>query len=260
MNKNSIQTSFNYKKLHFLDGLELFEAENDTDFFPFHKHDTFCISIITSGTEIYNTKDNSFIIPANTIGISQENEVHKNTSLNIEGYSYKTLYINKDILSYFNKGKEIINLNRTINNDILFKKLQHLFNNNCSLKNFEKTLQELCFYSTNNVNDFGCKLSTDKIHEHIASDFNLRIETDSLAKMYNMSKYHFTREFKKQTGVTPQNYVTLYKLEQAKKALLSGTISIKEVVYDFGFYDMSHFSKIFKKFYGVSPLAYVKSF
>jgi len=251
-------SSYIYKKLNFFDGIELLDAKNETEYFPFHKHDSYCISLITSGTEVLENRENKFIIPANTISITQANEVHKNYSLFEFGYSYKTLYINPELLTYLNNGEKINNLNRTISNPHLFNTLNRLFeNDNVNARFFEENLKKICFYNDNQPTKKRSKFSIDILENLIEKDFQKIISIEWLANSFHLSKYHFIREFKKQTGITPQAYITLFKLEKAKNDLKYK--SIKETAYDYGFYDLSHFSNTFKKFYGTSPTQYIEA-
>jgi len=49
--------SFDFTRLAILDNIELFSSENEHNYFPFHFHDYYCVSLITSGTELlHNTR------------------------------------------------------------------------------------------------------------------------------------------------------------------------------------------------------------
>lgn len=255
--KNS--TSYIYKKLDFFDGIELLIANNEKEYFPFHKHDSFCVSLITSGTEVLENREEKFIIPTNTISITQANEVHKNYSLSKFGYSYKTLYINPELLSYLNNGKKINYLKRAISDSHLFNVLTSLFEkDNINADFFEKKLKKICSYTEGQPSKKKPKFSTYNLEALIEKDFQKKINIERLADNFHLSKYHFIREFKKQTGITPQAYITLFRLEKAKNSLKHNK-SIKEIAYDYGFYDLSHFSNTFKKFYGTSPTQYLEA-
>lgn len=91
----------------------------------------------------------------------------------------------------------------------------------------------------------------------INRDFTKNIDVDSLAKKFHLSKYHFIRKFRKQTGISPKAYVRLNKIEKAKNDLKQGKKSITDVTYAYGFCHLSHFSNTFKKFYGISPKEYL---
>lgn len=91
----------------------------------------------------------------------------------------------------------------------------------------------------------------DYIEQHIREG----ISVEDLAGEVHMSKYHFLRKFKEQTGVTVHNFVLNKRLIRASEELLLGK-SLTEVWQDCGFADYSSFLRNFKKAFGVSPGKY----
>src|SRR5258708_25557922 len=106
--------SFDFTRLAIMDNIELFSSENEHNYFPFHFHDYYCVSLITNGTELLHNTRQEFIAPAVTISITQANEVHRNYSLSEAEYSNKTIYVNPHLPAYFNKGKKEVQLDRII--------------------------------------------------------------------------------------------------------------------------------------------------
>ena len=73
--------------------------------------------------------------------------------------------------------------------------------------------------------------------------------------MAGLSRYHFLRAFRRETGVTPHAYLTGRRIAAAK-ALLAGDQPLSEVALACGFYDQSHFSRSFKGCTGLTPGQY----
>jgi len=84
------------------------------------------------------------------------------------------------------------------------------------------------------------------------------VSTEWLASKFGMSKFHFIREFKKAKGVTPHTYVMIYRLGKTKQMLLD-KVPLTDVAYQNGFYDQSHFTHSFKRYFGVTPGIYLES-
>jgi AraC-like DNA-binding protein len=80
-----------------------------------------------------------------------------------------------------------------------------------------------------------------------------RITLVELAQKAGMSKYHFSRVFKRYIGMTPIKFVTLRKIEKAKELLKRRDFNVSAVAYQLGFNDVSTFIKQFKKFTGLTP-------
>ena len=91
---------------------------------------------------------------------------------------------------------------------------------------------------------------------HIHGNLNENIDVDTLAEIACMSKDHFIRTFKKQTGDTPNAYITKKKMEAAELLLITNDDTIKNVAMKLGYYDCSYFNKTFKKYSGATPQQY----
>ncbi|GEM_PF-1220473 len=245
-----MKPSFQYKKYDFLDNTELFSSENETSYFPFHFHDSYCISLITTGTELFLTPEKSSYAVAGSISITQANEVHKNSSLDNSGYSYQTCYVSPDVLTYFNQNKKIEGLPGNINDTNLFFAISELFNGKQTDKtDFELVFRKLTQYALKKEDD---KVPSFELLDELASRIPFTpFSLDWLCREFCMSKFHFIRVFKKAKGITPQAYVLIKRLEQAKRLLLRGEES-KEVALLTGFYDVTHLNTAFKRFFGIN--------
>jgi transcriptional regulator GlxA family with amidase domain len=92
-----------------------------------------------------------------------------------------------------------------------------------------------------------------------ARDFLQKNKTQTLriseiAARLHLSSSHFRHVFRKQMGMPPSRYVKLLRLQRAKELLESTFLSVKEVMSEAGFSDLSHFVRDYKSEYGQSPL------
>jgi AraC-like DNA-binding protein len=81
--------------------------------------------------------------------------------------------------------------------------------------------------------------------------FNMSLE--KLGYLTGRSLSTFNRDFKKLFKTTPQKWLTDKRLELAYYQLAEKKKKLTEVYLEVGFEDLSHFSFIFKKKYGISP-------
>jgi len=92
-----------------------------------------------------------------------------------------------------------------------------------------------------------------RVHSYIVEHIGQRISLGDLARTAGVSRYHFARQFRLRTGESPMGYLLRLRVERAKELLaLSGT-RIAEIALTLGFADQSHFTRIFRRFVGVTP-------
>lgn len=91
--------------------------------------------------------------------------------------------------------------------------------------------------------------------ENLENDINL----DLVSNYCNISKTYFSALFKKETGENFNDYVNRIKMEEAHKLIIDYDMKIADASSKVGIYDLSYFSKIFKRYTGISPSKAKKS-
>ena len=95
-----------------------------------------------------------------------------------------------------------------------------------------------------------------KILEFLEQDFSRTIKLNDLCTALKMSPSTLTRFTKRHLGFTPMQYRARRKLERATYYLYMKEMTIKEIAYRLGYCNPFFFSKEFKRFSGLSPIAY----
>lgn len=111
-----------------------------------------------------------------------------------------------------------------------------------------------------NRRETGTRESILKAIDYLNDHYNQKLSNAELLEIANLSPYYFIRLFKKETGKTPHEYLLNIKIEKAKELLAYTGYSITEICFLCGFTEHSHFSKVFKKTTGITPLSYRKKF
>lgn len=81
----------------------------------------------------------------------------------------------------------------------------------------------------------------------------------NLSNYFSVSKYHFIREFKKKFRLTPYQYYINCRIKKVRQGLLAHC-SLSDLAYMLGFSHQSHLCNDFKKYMGISPVDYQKSY
>jgi AraC-like DNA-binding protein len=89
------------------------------------------------------------------------------------------------------------------------------------------------------------------IHQHIHDP--AKLQSAAIAASLNFTKGRLQFLFRQQIGTTVKDYINDYKCRLIENRLLFSSVTIKEIANEFGFTDLSHLNKFFRKLKGVSP-------
>lgn len=89
--------------------------------------------------------------------------------------------------------------------------------------------------------------------EYIRKNYRRDLTLDEVSREVHVSPYYFSKLFKDEVGENFVEYLTKLRITQAKRMLLDPSNSIKQVCLSVGYGDPSYFSRIFKKYEGVTP-------
>ncbi|ERJ20028.1 MmsAB operon regulatory protein [Salinisphaera shabanensis E1L3A] len=105
--------------------------------------------------------------------------------------------------------------------------------------------------------DRGAALDIDRVQAWLQAHLHERIDLDELVTATStISRYHFIREYRRQTGQTPMQAFQRLKISRACYLLDITDWNVGEIASDLGYDDPYYFSRLFKKVMGVPPRDY----
>ena len=102
------------------------------------------------------------------------------------------------------------------------------------------------------MTDFRVRKSIRLLAESVGAE----IEFDAIAREAGLSRPHFYKLFRTQTGVTPHLYVNTLLMERALDSLVATEASIADIGFDLGFSSQSGFTHFFAANVGMAPTDY----
>ncbi len=104
----------------------------------------------------------------------------------------------------------------------------------------------------NGVTDFRVRKSIRLLQEASVAD----IELDAVARQSGLSRPHFYKLFRTQTGLTPNVFLNTLLMERALDKLVRSNSPVAEIGFDLGFPSQSGFTKFFASNVGMAPTDY----
>lgn len=115
-----------------------------------------------------------------------------------------------------------------------------------------QAIKYLFFYLYDRIMEHREIKSIAYINEHYDEDIHI----STLAKLEHYNPNYYSEWFKKQTGISPSDYIQKVRIEKSKELLLTTNYSIGDIAIQVGYDHNSSFTRIFKKIEDCSPNAY----
>jgi AraC-like DNA-binding protein len=92
-----------------------------------------------------------------------------------------------------------------------------------------------------------------RVTEHMEAHLSESVDLAQMAAVAGLSVFHFAREFRQATGVTPHCYLTRRRVERAQELLANSGLPLSDIASAVGFFDQSHMARRFRQILGTTP-------
>ena len=97
------------------------------------------------------------------------------------------------------------------------------------------------------------KETIEQIKDYIRENYAGNLNASEIAGKFYLNPSYFSTMFKEKTGMKLTNYIEGIRMEKAKEYLKNDIWTITEIALETGYSDSNYFSKVFKKYTGMSP-------
>ncbi len=104
--------------------------------------------------------------------------------------------------------------------------------------------------------DYPYQIYVEQAIAYIQQNIQSNIKVNDIATYIGIDRSYLTNIFKQVTNVSPQEYLVAYRMEMAERLLADKDRKISDIANKVGYADPMTFSKMFKKYKGVSPKEY----
>lgn len=155
------------------------------------------------------------------------------------GYSHERVVIRalrSEVADYIKKPLKL---------SYLRKRLSELFGNEKGYEDYEELESKEEFI-------------LDAIVEYIEDNYSKNLTLDKLASMACMNRFKFSKVFRKRFKQTFTSYLNSIRVKNAAELLRNPGINITEIAKVVGYSSATHFERVFKAVYGMTPSQYRK--
>ncbi len=255
------------------DGMECLSARYRSHRYAPHIHDTYAIGVILSGAEAFRYRGGEHVATPGQVVCVNPFEPHDGRPVD-DGFGYKMLYPSRELIGELasqiaERPLEAPIIREAVIEDPL---LARAFTSLHLLMEDQAPRLQIDVHFTGTLSlllrrhaDFNCPArqlgresqTIAKARSFIDDCYMEDVSLEDLANVTSLSRFHFLRAFRKETGTTPHAYITARRISRAKELLQKKT-SISQIALECGFFDQSHFSRTFKAWTGVTPASYRK--
>jgi AraC-like DNA-binding protein len=252
--------------------VELLRASYWTQAFAPHFHETYAIGVVESGA-LSNAYRHSHQTDryAGDVMVIPPGEVHTGRCVGNQGVSYRMIYLPVDLCEQFAAYDgpsswhfPFLGHNHDMPGSaaVVMNVFSHLTSPETprlqletSLMNFLSGMQGKHTGGAEDPISHPKDPGIQQVQEFIKTNFSAGISLAQLAVIANYTPCYLVREFHRQVGLPPHAYQTWLRIRYAKWLLCQGK-DPASIAVEVGFFDQSHFIKVFKRFVGIAPGKY----
>ena len=231
-----------------------------------HRHDTYTIGITLSGIQSFTYRGAERASHPGQIVVLHPDEQHDGRAGDDEAFRYRAAYISPADIQQALNGQTLPFVEGGVSIDTRLHGAAAAF-----LRDYERPLSRLEYQDAvydlalalqsaagatvaiKRANREAATAARDYIEANLSRGFSL----EDLESATGHCRWQLSRDFRAMFGTSPYRYLSLRRLDQARRLMREGG-AIVEVAHDCGFSDQSHFGRVFKQAFGLTPMAWLK--
>ena len=257
-----------------LDGVELLHAHFIEQRFSPHVHEGFVLAVIEQGAHRFQHRGSDHVASTGSMILINPDEVHSCSKAHEQGWRYRAFYPEMTQISrvldelQVDRGGTPSFADSVLHDPAvgqMFSDLHRLMESPASALQQQTAWREAILMLFQRHARIPAVMAPGRepravarakelLSAHLADPPSL----EALAAAVGLSPFHFTRVFRRATGLPPHSWLMQRRVEQARALLKAGCMPLA-VAMQLGFADQSHLTRQFKQTYGIGPGAYRKA-
>jgi AraC-like DNA-binding protein len=229
-----------------------------------HRHDTYAVGVTLEGVQSFDYRGAARHSLPGQIVVLHPDELHDGRSGDGSRFRYRTAYLAPADMQHILAGRALPFIEGGVSQD---PRLGHAvsalledFEHPLDALEFEQGLHELTIAllavagvatPVRTANHAAVARARDYIDANLGSSCRL----DELERASGYDRWQLSRDFRALLGASPYRYLIFRRLDAARRMMAEG-LGLADIAYACGFSDQSHFTRHFKKAFGMTPKAW----
>jgi AraC-like DNA-binding protein len=251
------------------DGLEFVQSAGITQALPPHFHEAYSIGLVMHGVQRLHLEADTLLAGPGSLLLASPYQVLAHTPLPGTEWAHKMLHVSPDAIRYLQRQGYIPRHHSlsfaapVADFSAWAARYEQLHHHAGTLSEADLGLLLGSLFTEQRPADAPTATAplrrlVQDVQDYLHEARQHKLSLEALAQRFALSKYQLIRYFSRFTGITPNKYLTILRVEQAKSLLAAGQ-PLVDVALEVGFYDQSHFAHYFQAYTGLTPGAYQRS-
>ncbi|WP_437889832.1 AraC family transcriptional regulator [Phytobacter sp. V91] len=265
-----------WKDKAFQGEMEVLRASCFDHRYPPHFHDEFVMAVFARGAQRNQVCRKTGVAAAGTVMIIHPGDVHTGEAVERDlGWDYCAFYPSASLVQsvaeevlpgrgQINFGREIMRhaphmAKGLLRSASVLTQSQDAMEKECIL--FQLLSLLISHYgerTTRGMAASNARADIRRAIDYLQTHYHQTVSVGDVASAVGLSEFHFMRLFQTSTGLSVHRFLTQIRLIRAKSLLALG-VSASQTAQDVGFFDQSHFSRIFRTHFGMTPGAFASA-
>jgi AraC-like DNA-binding protein len=269
MTLSRFRDSARYWRTPLVPGAEMLTAEYREHTFAPHWHEAYTVAVIEAGAEGYDYRGAHHVADAGTVPVINPGEVHTGSRAIEAGWRYRVLYVPIDYVERL--AEQVANKRQAMpwfplepirDTDLAVRiaRAHRLLENGADPLAAEIALLDafttlVTRHAQARPDAALAGIDHPRVaamQARLAADLTESLSLTELASEVGLSAFHAARLFARATGLPPHAWRNQLRLQRALAPLRAG-VPVTEVAAASGFTDQSHFTRHFRRMFGVPP-------
>jgi AraC-like DNA-binding protein len=250
-------------------GVELFRAWFAGEAYQKHRHDTYAIGLTDRGVQAFDCRGSARVSTPGQVIVLHPDEVHDGRAGTADGFGYRIIYVEPSHISealrvLCGRPYPLPFVREPVStNALLARAIGRAFRSPLESLAVDSLIMDLAEGLMAGEGNGGQPVASRRVdvpvieraRQLLDAERTRVVHSTELESITGLTRFDLARQFKLMFGTSPYRYLLMRRLELAREGMHRER-PLADVACEAGFADQSHFTRVFKAAFGLTPARY----